>query len=357
MASNTAPKEKNQLQPLTLAGLAIGALIIAAVILWQAVTAAGNPNPTAHMSPPVAVLDIAVLVFREGLECVLVLSAITAGLMGSNQSYRRPIGIGAGVGFILTLITWFIAVGIINDLTNSIPALEVQAATGLLAIVVLLVVMNWFFHKVYWTGWISFQNRRKRSILQDSKNGSSTASRVLLGLVILGATSFYREGFEVVLFLQSYRLQMGGTIVLYGALLGGIFAGIVAVLTFVGHHRLPYKKMLILTGVLLAIVLVVMVGEQINEMQLAGWMTTTNISWLQWLPDWAGTWLSLFPNVETVVAQVIAVVLVIGSYVVARYQATALPKKQGVAPFQVLDAPPTGGLANASVSSASIQKS
>ncbi len=358
MAGNTPLKEKRQLQPLAIAGLAIGALIVAAVLIWQGVTAAGNPNPTLpHTSAPVVVLDIAVLVFREGLECILVLSAITAGLMGSNQSYRRPIGVGAGLGFIATLITWFIAIGIINNLTQSVPALDVQAGTGLLAIIVLLIVMNWFFHKVYWTGWISFQNRRKRNLLQDSKSGASSASRVLFGLVLLGLTSFYREGFEVVLFLQNYRLQMGGLVVFYGALLGAIFAGIVAILTFVGHHRLPYKKMLILTGALLAMVLVVMVGEQVFEMQQANWIGTTNISWLQWLPVWAGTWFSLFPNVETVVAQAIAMILVVGSYVVARYQATALPKKRGVAPFQALDAPPTEALATTTVSSAGTQKS
>src|ERR1700709_1992969 len=43
--------------------------------------------------------------------------------------------------------------------------LAVQAATGLLAVIVLLVVMNWFFHKVYWTGWIQNRNKHKRAIL------------------------------------------------------------------------------------------------------------------------------------------------------------------------------------------------
>jgi NADPH-dependent ferric siderophore reductase len=35
-----------------------------------------------------------------------------------------------------------------------------------LAVIVLLVVMNWFFHKMYWTGWISLHNRRKRELLK-----------------------------------------------------------------------------------------------------------------------------------------------------------------------------------------------
>ncbi len=341
MAHSTTSRINHKLRSLAIVSLLIGALIIVAVLVWQGVTAAGSPDPTTpHTSAPVAVLDIAVLVFREGLECVLVLSAIVAGLMGSNQPYRRPIGVGAGVGFIVTLITWFIAIAIVNSLTENISALSMQAWTGLLAIIVLLIVMNWFFHKVYWTGWISFQNRKKRDLLQRAGTSRSSQPRLLLGLGILGFTSFYREGFEVVLFLQSYRLQMGGWIVFYGALLGAILASIVAVLTFVGHHRLPYKKMLIFTGILLAVVLFIMVGEQVNEMQLAGWIGTTTISWLQWIPDWAGTWLSIFPNVEAIVAQVAAIALILGCYFLSRYQAVSLPKKRGMTPFQLREAPP-----------------
>jgi high-affinity iron transporter len=319
----------------------IGALCVAALLLWQGVTASGSPDPTLpHTSTTVAVLDIGVLVFREGLECVLVLSAITAGLMGSNQPYRRPIGLGAAAGFLATLVTWLIAVSIVNALTGSVSALALQAWTGLLAIVVLLIVMNWFFHKVYWTGWISFHNRRKRSLLQGAGTPGASQARLLWGLGLLGFASFYREGFEVVLFLQSYRLQVGGRIVLFGALLGIIFSAIVAILTFVGHRHLPYKKMLILTGVLLAVVLFIMVGEQVFEMQQAGWIGATTIGWLAWLPGWMGTWLSVFPTVETLVGQVLAVALVLGCYGLARYQAVSLPKQRGQAPYQLREAPP-----------------
>jgi len=47
----------------------------------------------------------------------------------------------------------------------------------------------------------------------------------LVGLVLLGFTSLYREGFEVVLFLQSYHLRLGGAVVLKGALLGIVLTG------------------------------------------------------------------------------------------------------------------------------------
>ena len=135
----------------------------------------------------------------------------------------------------------------------------------------------------------------------------------------MGFTSFYREGFEVVLFLQSYRLKSGGSAVLDGVLLGILLSGVVALLTFVAHRRLPYRKMLVLTGVMLGFVLLVMVGEQAQEMQLAHWLPKTQIPILaRGTPDWMGLWFSIFPTVETLSAQLFAGILVLGSYITAR---------------------------------------
>jgi high-affinity iron transporter len=130
--------------------------------------------------------------------------------------------------------------------------------------------------------------------------------------------SFYREGVEVVLFLQGYRLRLGRHVVFEGVCIGLLLSAAVGALTFVAHRKLPYKRMLIVTGVLLGVVLLVMVGEQVQEMQLAGWMPTTQLpSLARFLPGWTGLWFSTFPNVEGLLAQCFAAVLVLGSYVMA----------------------------------------
>jgi high-affinity iron transporter len=78
--------------------------------------------------------------------------------------------------------------------------------------------------------------------------------------------------------------------------------------------------MLITTGVLLGVVLLVMVGEQAQEMQLAHWISRTEIPWLvDALPAWLGMWFAVFPTYETLIAQGIAAVLVVGSYFAARH--------------------------------------
>ncbi|MBU6409925.1 MAG: FeoA domain-containing protein [Verrucomicrobia bacterium] len=311
----------------------LGAALVTALLVWQGITAGGNPNPSGpNVRPVAATLDIGVLVFREGLESILVLAAVIASMTGRRQVLRRPIVGGAFTAFLATLATWFIAVGIVTGLGRNVSALNLQAATGLLAVMVLLVVMNWFFHKIYWGGWIAMHNRNKKRLLASASESAISERRLWWGLVLLGFASLYREGFEVVLFLQTYFLQMGGRIVLAGAMLGLFFTGIVALLTFIAHQRLPYRKMLVSTGILLGGVLLVMVGEQAQEMQLAGWIRTTPIPGLERaIPGWAGLWFSVFPTVQTLLAQGLALLVVVGSYFAARRQSAKLRREEALA--------------------------
>ncbi|MCE0496895.1 MAG: FTR1 family protein [Methylacidiphilales bacterium] len=311
--------------------LVLAALPVVAILVWQGLTSHGNPDPTVpNTSYFSAILDISVLVFREGLESILVLAAITASVSRNQGDRAKPIFLGASTGFFATLVTWFFVRGIIQDISVNISYLALQALTGLVAVVVLLIVMNWFFHKVYWGGWIIAHNRRKKELLESAEAGKPPGL-VFWGLVLLGLTSVYREGFEVVLFLQSYYLKLGGWTVLYGSLFGLGLTLIVGALTFVAHRRLPYRKMLIFTGIMLGVVLLVMVGEEINEMQAANWLSTTNIpSLAPYMPDWTGVWFSLFPNWETILAQVLSVVLVVGSYLISGKLMAARPVEEQV---------------------------
>ena len=314
-------------------GVVAVALLVLAVLVWQALTSAGNPNPTAEgISPTAMVLNTGIIVFREGLEAILILAALTASLIRTERGYWKPVALGAGLSFLASIATWFVVVAVISSINA--PALHVQAATGLLAIVVLLVIMNWFFHNVYWAGWIKMHDRRKRSLLESPERSDSAVFR---GLVLLGFTAVYREGFEIVLFLQSMRLRGGPHVVLQGVTIGIGLTLMVALLTFVAHQKLPYKKMLVLTGIMLGAVLLVMVGEQVQEMQQAGWVSQTELPLP--IPGWMGMWFAAFPNVEGLAAQALAGALVIGSYYLARRGCASLADRSSTGTAEVCVVP------------------
>ncbi len=292
----------------------VSIMMVAAVLVWQAVAMSGSPDPSIkNLSSGAVVLSCAVLVFREGLEAILVIAAVTATMTRDGQNnFGRGIAVGTGLGITATVATWFIVVSILSSI--KLPELDIQAGTGLLAIAVLLVVMNWFFHKVYWTGWITYHtNRRKRLVESPEKNGY----RIFRGFALLGFTAIYREGFEIVLFLQQLRLESGTNLVLAGTAIGVFLTAIVAVLTFAANRHLPYKKMLIMTGMLLGVVLMVMVGESVQEMQQAGWIPTTPVNLN--FPQWIGVWFAVFPNMQGLLSQTVAGIIVLGSYFSAQY--------------------------------------
>jgi high-affinity iron transporter len=331
--------EKNN-RPLAFVLALAGLVVIAAVLIWQGIVTGGAPDPSQpQLSRNSALLQTAILVFREGLECIIVLAALTASLVGANQSYRRPVALGVGIGSALTLATWFLVVAIISQI--DVRALDIQAGTGLLAIVILLIVMNWFFHKIYWTGWISMHSRRRHDLISGINSGKQTRLGFFWGMVFLGLTSVYREGFEVVLFLQSVRLQVGTETVFFGAAIGLVLTLIFGALTFWGQHRLPYKDILVLTGILLGGVMVVMVGESVQEMQLASWISTTSVSIA--IPAWMGTWFAIFPNLEGLIAQFLSAIFVAGSYFMAEYMKVKRPRSRGEKPAERATVPPVGG--------------
>jgi high-affinity iron transporter len=297
--------------------------LIVGVFVWQAVTAHGNPDPSSrglnHWSQ---ILSSGVLVFREGLEAILVLATVTAGMARTGRTdYIKAVPIGAALAFGATVITWFLVIDLLK-VVNA-PELSLQAGTGLLAIVVLLVVMNWFFHKVYWTGWIGNLNERRQKLLEAT---SDAGAKTFIGLALLGFAAIYREGFEVVLFLQNLRLSAGAGVVLQGTSIGLGLTLLVAALTFGAQKKLPYKKMLIATGIMLGFVLLVMVGEEAQEMQQAGWIGTTTLHVS--MPAWLGVWFSVFPTVQTLAAQAVAGLLVIGSYVAAQHMRMVKPRNR-----------------------------
>jgi high-affinity iron transporter len=316
--------------------LAVSVLVV--ILSWHARGGTTNPTelPPGHrLSHTTVVLDSAILVFREGLETILVLAAVTASFLGANRAYRRPVATGGGLAIGAGIATWFLVVWFIGRFHGG--EFDVQAATGLPSLIVLLLVMNWFFHKMYWTGWISHHHKRRRGLL--SADADTNKRRMLLGLALLGFTSVYRECFEVVIFLQLLRELYGSSVVLEGIVIGCLFTAAAGVLTFGLHQRLPYKRLLVITGVMLLFVLLVSVGEEVNEMQLAGWIGTTEIHWL-YIPGWMGTWFSLFPNWETFIGQFIALVLVLGSYLLAQYLRVWRPRRRGQQAARRAELPP-----------------
>src|SRR5919112_743438 len=302
-----------------------GLAALAALVYLMATASTGPVDPTEvrhAQSHATVVFNASMIVFREGLEAVLIFAAVTASFLGANRSRRRPVVVGAACAFAVSVLTWFLVQALLDAASSLGPRLE--AITGFIAVAVLLVVLNWFVHTVYWSEWIGRHHRQRRKLL------ARTGITATLGLIALGFTSVYREGFEVVLFLQSLELQAGSTTVLEGVALGLAGTAVVGVLTFWLHHKLPYKRMLVLTGVLVGVVLVVMIGGTALSFQDLGWLPRHATPFT--LPGWLGAWFEMYSTWETLGVQALAAVFVVGSYFLAEHLKVRRPQRRGLQP-------------------------
>lgn len=267
-----------------------------------------------NLSPATVIYTVLAISAREGLEAVVVLAALLAGMRGpEHRTTRRRIVTGAWLALAATALTFWISRTVIQSLSRYGEKLE--SVISVLAVLVLLMVTNWVFHKVYWVGW----NAKLRKLSKSGEPGS--ASRLeWLPLVMVGFLTIYREGFETTLFLQSLILESGMKWVLVGVACGAVMVAAAGVLIFVIGARLPYRKLLVLTGVLVVTILVTFLGSTVRLFQTVGWLSIHPIPGLH-LPSWAGFWLGFYPSVEGIVIPLLGFAYVIGAWLFVKIQA------------------------------------
>jgi high-affinity iron transporter len=257
-----------------------------------------------HSTAAVAV-NSGIVVFREGLEALLIIAALSAGFVTAGGRWRRPVIVGAIAALPATLLTWALSSAILTSFVGY--GLQLQAVLDVAALAVLAVMLAWFFQKFCWTRFAAREQARHRRILERAPRGALLLGPSL-GLAAVGFTVIYREGFETVLYLQALREQAGGGAVIEGVLLGAAFTAAIAVLMLRLRRRLPYRRVVVATATLIGILAVVMTGQTVRALQAVGWLAITPVHID--LPVWAGQWLGLYPSVQTLLAQLVCAIAI-----------------------------------------------
>ncbi|HVE16887.1 MAG TPA: FTR1 family protein, partial [Chthoniobacterales bacterium] len=244
---------------------------------------------------------------------VVILAALLAGLRGvENARSRRQVGLGAWAAIAVSAITFILARTVIQSLSRYGETLE--AVISILAVIILLIVTNWVFHKFYWTGW----NARLRELKDKAatQRGQQWESLAMCGV---GFLTIYREGFETTLFMQSLILEGGFTASLIGLFAGLAVIGMAGWAIFTWGMKLPYRKLLVWTGVLVVTILATFLGSTVRLFQTIGWMPIHPIRGLE-IPTWMGTWLGIYPSWEGLVIPLLGFAYVGGAWLFVRWQ-------------------------------------
>jgi high-affinity iron transporter len=185
---------------------------------------------------------------------------------------------------------------------------------SVLAVIILLMVTNWVFHKFYWVGW----NAKLRSLSKASQEAVSNRWE-WLALIGVGFLTVYREGFETTLFMQSLLLEGSVWPVVVGLVAAVVFVGGIGLLIFKFGAKLPFRKLLVVTGVLVVSIMVTFLGSTVRLFQTVGWAPIHPLPWLQ-LPAWTGLWLGLYSSWEGLLVPPLALIYVGGAWLWVRLQ-------------------------------------
>ncbi len=272
------------------------------------------------LSPATVMFTTVSIVAREGLEAVVILAALLAGLRGDeNRNTRRWIGRGAWLALVATGITFWLSRTLIESLSRYGETLE--AIVSILAVIVLLIVTNWVFHKYYWADW----NTKLRHLTKDAKAGT-TARWQWLALVSVGFVTIYREGFETSLFMQSLLMEGSEQAVLAGVLLSTLIIGTIGTAIFVIGTKLPIRKMLIVTGLFVVSILFTFLGSTVRIFQTVGWLPIHPIAKFE-IPTWMGQWLGLYPSWEGIIIPALGICYVGGAWLYMKVSARLTQQK------------------------------
>jgi len=210
---------------------------------------------------------------------------------------------------------------------------KLEAIVSVLAIIILLMVTNWVFHKMYWVGW----NARLRGLSKDAQQVRAPGWE-LFALLGVGFLTVYREGFETTIFMQSLILEGSTASVLLGVAAGFAFIATIGMLIFLFGAKLPYRKLLVMTGVLVVSIMVTFFGSGVRLFQTVGWLPVHPIPGFD-LPNWVGTWLGLYPSWEGLLIPPLAFVYVGGAWLYTKITARNAQAKYGVAAPPVQEIP------------------
>ena len=268
--------------------------------------ASGNVNGFTKLVTSSAGQAFLILI-REGLEALLVVAAVIAYLVKSgNKRFAKWIYLGvvaglAGSGLVAVLFTFlFGGSGPIQEISEGVCAL--------IATLMLLWTSNWMLNKSSVEAWNNYIRNKTEAAVAGAQNKVESGQGLGLGMIaslaMLSFLAVFREGAETVIFYESiYSMSQDA----HGMWVGGLAAAAVLIVIFLilrfTSVKIPIGPFFLVTSILMAALVVIFAGGGIHALIEGDLIEGTYLSTVP-----TNDWIGLYPYVETITAQVIAVV-------------------------------------------------
>ncbi|MDR1851775.1 MAG: FTR1 family iron permease [Propionibacteriaceae bacterium] len=237
-------------------------------------------------------------ILREGMEAILVVSAVIAYLVKSgNKRGLAPVYAG-----VVAALLGSIALALLFNFVwaNSGASQEfLEGATALVACVLLVWVGNWMFSKSAGHGWTNYL----RSQISGDKG--------VFSLALVAFLAVLREGAETIIFYAG-QFSMATKAAQINQIWWGLGIGaFILVGVFVAIRvfavKIPLRPFFLITSALLAVLAFTFAGGGVKELQEGNILPITPLPGIGSLDI-----LSIYPTAETLGAQILVVAVIVG---------------------------------------------
>lgn len=246
---------------------------------------------------PVATLSASFFIlFREGLEALLVVAALLTFTRKANaRQATRHVHLGWIAALVAGGLTWYVANSLVTFSGASREMTE--GIAGVVAALILFYVGFWMHSNSNSQKWLGYIR---------SKVDDALGKGTVWALTFVSFISVYREIFETILFYQALWSQVTvqtKPFLFYGIAAAVAALAVVCVLFFRIGMKLPLSLFFRTTSIVLLVLSVILLGKGIAALQEAGVISAfyLNVPTIDWL--------GLYPTMQGVSAQVIAVML------------------------------------------------
>ncbi|WP_088040962.1 FTR1 family protein [Bacillus sp. EAC] len=252
-----------------------------------------------------SMFDAGTIVFREGLEALIIISALLALLTkGKQESARKWIFVGGAFGVLASLVAGLLFQFLLSKISAGISNKLIEGISGLIAVVFMLTVGLWL-HKQ--------SKQQEYGKMMKDKAQAAIAGGGIFSLSLLAFFAVFREGAETVVFY----IGMSSSITVKELMTG--FAGGIVVLLIIGFFLLkgsrliPLKPFFTIASLCIYYLTFKFIGQSVNALQGIGYFPNHMSTIFPTVPK-----LGIYPSLESIIPQIILVLFVLWMFIGTR---------------------------------------
>ncbi len=274
-------------------------------VLDLAVSRYGDDNTSSFWG---LALQSFLILFREGVEAMLVVAALVAYLRRSGYADKvKVIWSGVAAALLASVATAWALNSLLS--TSGTQREIMEGVTMLVAALLMVYVSFWLFARRDAQRWQAFVHQQM---------GGALTRGSMLSLAFVAFLAVYREGAETLLFYQALfgMAEASFNPIWIGMALAVLSLLLVYALVNLASMRLPLGLFFSVTAALLFVMAFIFVGKGMLELQVGGVISATALTGVP-----SVSWLGVFPSQETLLAQLLLLALLPIAWVFMRMKA------------------------------------